>query len=268
MSLTICVLDPSRPQGEVVEWGFGTDIALVSGRLGGPTLVDRLRPTLGPRTHVVLLHRPSERRDGAFLANVVSGAMPDVPVTRLEVTSSLLAATVIGLEVANISDEGEPTRLSRIERTLTSSVNGVWLSRVTRLATPSPTFGQHLRSVVPGGRRFVALCGPRGRVERAVPDGHTREGASQLVIGAPEDHAGARQLAAWFGAGDVVHVPPVLADVRRAYGNPGVEFTVVGEVIALPGASSGRCRVCRDVVHGPACPYCHVRPDVPETSRA
>ncbi|NHA69465.1 hypothetical protein [Phycicoccus flavus] len=259
MSLSVFVLDPSRAADEVVDWGFGADTALVAGHLAGPQVAARLRETSGEDPHLVLLHRPAQAADAAFLANVVSGAVPAVPVSRLQVDSSLLAATVIGLEAAHVEGEGDVSRLARIEHTLARGVGGAWLKRVTRLDSPSPSFGQHLRSIVPGGARFVARCGTEGRVERASAGGYTAQGEEQLVVGAEADHPGARQLAAWFGSDDVVHVPPVTSDAKRLYGNPGVEFVVVREVLEPPGPGRGRCRVCRDTLHAEVCPYCHVR---------
>lgn len=268
MSLSVCVLDPSRAPDEVGDWGFGEDLALVTGRLGGPEVASRLRTGARPGSHLLLLYRPAQQAEAAFVANVVSGALPALPVTRLAVDVSLLGATVIALEAAHVEGEGDGSRVSRIGRTLAHTVTGVWLTRVTRLTAPSPTFGQHLRSVVPGGPRFVARCGTGGRVEKALAGGYGGGRTGQLVVGAEQGSPGAQRLSAWFGSDDVVYVPPVAASVQGVYGNHGVEFAVVEEVLASPGPQRGRCRVCRDTVHETACPFCHVRPQTREVPTA
>ncbi|MBR7742630.1 hypothetical protein KC207_04930 [Phycicoccus sp. BSK3Z-2] len=268
MSLSLCVLDPSRAPDSVQMWRFGEDDVPVSGRLGGPEVVGRLRPSLRADSRIVVLHRPADHAGAALLANVVSGALPAVPVTRLPVTSSLLAATVIALEAAHVEGEGDLARLARIPQTLDVTVSGAWLRRVTRLDDPSPSFGQHLRSIFPWGPRFVARCGPDGRVVKAEPAGFDGSGTGRLVVGAPEGSPGVDRLVAWFGSDAVVHVPPVVADVRGVYGNPGVEFAVVDEFLAAPGPRTARCPVCREPMHADTCPFCHVRPDSREVPAA
>ncbi len=268
MSLSICVVDPSRATTEIEDWGFGDDVAVVTGRLGGPALAARLRPGIRPGSRLVVLHRPADLPAAALVANVVSGALPQLAVTRLPVGSSLLGATVLGLEAARIEGESDGTRVTRLAGTLDGATSGAWLSRVTRLASPSPSFGQHLRSLLPGGPRFVAVHGPHGGVVRAEPDGYDGSSSGRLVIGAPADSVAAEQLRAWYGSDDVVHVPPVLADARLVYGNAGAEFTVVTEALADPGPVVGTCPVCHDALHGTACAFCHVNPRTTEESTA
>ena len=268
MSLSICVIDPSRATTEIEHWGLGDDVAVVTGRLGGPELAAHLRPGIRTGSRLVVLHRPADLASAALVANVVSGALAQLAVTRLPVRSSLLGATVIGLEAARIEGESDGTRVTRLAGTLDGATSGAWLSRVTRLAAPTPSFGQHLRSLVPGGPRFIAVHGPSGGVVRAEPDGYDGPRTGQLVIGAPADSVAARELRAWYGSDDVVHVEPVLADARRVYGNAGAEFTVVTEALADPGPVVGTCPVCRDALHGTVCAFCHVHPRTAKESTA
>lgn len=268
MSLSVCVVDPSRRSTAVEEWGFGSEVALVTGRLGGPEVAARLREDLGGDARLVVLHRPADLDAAALVTNVVSGALPHLAVARLAVRSSLLGAAVIGLEAAHIENQDDGTRLARLAGTLGGTTSGAWLSRVTRLSVPSPSFGQHLRSLLPGGPRFLALLGPDAGVVRAAAEGYAGPPTRQLVIAAPPESTASQRLRAWYGSDDVIHVPPVVADARALYGNPGAEFIVVADSLAEAGPSRGACPVCGDVLHGDVCPFCHVHPRLVEETSA
>ncbi|MGL4176579.1 MAG: hypothetical protein ACRCSN_10915 [Dermatophilaceae bacterium] len=269
MSMWVCVLDPSTPPDDVREWTCGEHHAIVSGRLGGPGVVRFLRSRSPASERVVLVHRPTEGRDAGFLANVVSGALPHVALARLEVVSTLLAATMIALEATLITDDDHVAQLSRIANSLDRTTSGLWVQKVTRLTTPNPTFGQHLRSLVPGGPGFIALRDATPRIVQAkVGSDHFGAARGRLVIGAEPDAPGVDRLRAWFGGAEAMTVPPVMASVRRGYGNAGHEFAVVDEALAEPDARTGLCRVCGEGLHRPDCPFCHVFSDTVEASLA
>ncbi|MGL4743590.1 MAG: hypothetical protein ACRCXL_04270 [Dermatophilaceae bacterium] len=263
MSMSVCVLDPSTPPGDVRQWSCGGHRAVIAGRLGGPGVADYLRTTTGGDGHVILLHRPSERDDAGFLANVISGALPGVAIARLEVTTTLLAATMTALEASVVSPDGHVTRLSRIANSLDHVSSGLWVQKATRLTAPNPSFRQHLRSLVPGGPGFVALRSPEPRLVKADAGGCDPSMArGRLVVGAEPDAPGLDRLRAWFG-GDTMCVPPAMASVRHGYGDAGFEFAIVDEAVAAPDPARGHCRVCGETLHHPACPFCHVLSDPP-----
>ena len=267
VTLSVVVLDPSCEPVSARQWagGAGWSTRLrIGGHQSGPALASWLRDS--DSHDAIVLHRLTEARQAAYLANVLSGAVPGSAVATVTVTTSLLAAAVVAVDACESSDERPSTTVSRIERTLAGSVSGLWTRTVTRLSNPSPSFGQHVRSIFPGGTGFVSLRGEGARVVAATPGGFAGDGqpaGQQLLVGADEGTRGVAELTAWFG-GESACVPAVVESVRRAYGNDGVEFTIVPEVLSEPEVVTGRCRVCQQPIHGRSCLFCHVLPRKPE----
>lgn len=258
MNLHVVVLDPSAPVDEVRTWSDGLSTAAIAGTAAAPAAARHLAAAGAER--VVLLARQRDKSEAGFAANVISGALPHVAVTRIHTRSSLLGATAIALQGSRVVDVAPTTRLSMIERSLAGSISGVWLKRVTRLASPSPSFGQHLRSLLPGGPGFVALCGAQDEVVKASPGGFATLGrAGRLLIGSatgvPADH-----LVRWYAGGDHTALEPVAANVQRLHGNDGQEFVLLEPHLAAPAPVTGTCPVCELPVHDKSCRFCHVRP--------
>lgn len=258
MNLHVVVLDPSGPADAVRPWSDGLSRVAVMGSAAAPMAARNLASAGAER--VILLARQRDKAMAGLVANVISGALPHVAVTRLHTRSSLLGATAIALQGTRAVDVPATTQLSMIERSIAGSISGAWLKRVTRLASPSPSFGQHLRSLLPGGSGFVALCGAKDEVVKAAPSGFATLGrAGRLLVGsstgAPVDH-----LVRWYGGGDHTVVESLASNVQGLYGNQGQEFVLLEPELAAPAPVTGTCPVCDLPVHDRSCRFCHVRP--------
>ena len=221
----------------------------------------------------MLLHRPNDAKAAGYLANVVSGALPSTAVVRLAAPSSLLAAAIVALETVRSAADDDGAVLSRLRQTLALTHSGLWAKRVTRLTSPSPSFGQHLRSLWPWGQGFLAYVGPEAWVQQLrAGQAPAQTAGCQLVVGAPAGKDVSPLTSWWSGqagaAAVVPPLPPIVESTRAAYGNDGVEFVLLHPQLAEPRPAGTRCPVCRVPVRGRACPFCHVVPRALEVGRA
>lgn len=258
MSLFVAVLDPSGAPDGVRAWSSEDGAAAVVGRSAAPALAGHIARSGAER--VVLVARRRDWALAGFVANVVSGALPHLPVTRMQTRASLLAATAIALRASRLEGVPDTTALSVLEETAAASLSGVWVKRVTRLAAPSPSFGQHVRSLFPGGPGFVALCGADDVVVKARPGGFASVARPGTLVVAGGSTQAVESLAAWHGGGDHRVVDALVADVQRLYGNDGAEFVLLPAELAPAAPVTGTCPVCALPVHGASCRFCHVRP--------
>ncbi|MFW5473235.1 hypothetical protein ACOCJ5_08005 [Knoellia sp. CPCC 206450] len=257
MSLFVAVLDPSGAPEGVRTWSSEDGVATVVGTAAAPALARHVAGSGAER--VVLVARRRDWARAGFVANVVSGALPHLPVTRVQTRASLLAATSIALRASRLEDVPDSTRLSVLEQTDAGLLSGFWVRRVTRLASPSPSFGQHLRSLLPGGPGFVALCGADDLVVKAKPGGFASVARPGTLVVAGASAQAVDHLARWHG-GDHRVVDPLVSSVQRLYGNDGAEFAVLPPELAAAAPVTGTCPVCALPAHGASCRFCHVRP--------
>jgi len=143
-----------------------------------------------------------------------------------------------------------------------------WLASVTGLATPAPSFGQHVASMVPGSA-FGVSSWPEPAVHRLHGDGAgvpvpelTRR--SRLVVAPRTERAdwvtGAVNQA--LGGLEVRHVEPTpggpawwgTAKLVEAVAYPLDVRTLVAELVAR--LDPWTCRWCRELVARSPCPLC------------
>lgn len=258
--------------GVVVEPTDGAR-ALVGGApvvLADPSDVSALLGALPPSTtHVLLLgegrHGAVLRQHAALLADtgpaVASLALPHGPAALIVLALHAAAARVdAGLLPGAVEDLAQRTW------------SGAWTPSVARLEDPSPSFSQHVRSLLPGGHGFVVSAAPAPgvlAVKDAPPDAradhdpaHARGVLYSAVPGLPD--VVLRTAFAVSGAQECTELHGLALDMVGRFGDGQAV-----EMFALPAdqrlhtpdpARMPRCAVCEAVTPEHYCAYCHVRP--------
>ncbi|GGL39751.1 hypothetical protein H9L10_13485 [Phycicoccus endophyticus] len=254
MTVGVVLLEPSVQPGSARSWVADQPrLTVVPAGAFGET-VGWVRSA--ELDHVVVASRAAVADEARLLGTVLAGALPDlaVAVRSADTTSVALAtAAAVALEGA----EGPVRTLEILTHLLEHSASGVWLSSVTRLEHPKPTFTQHLRSIV--SRGYVAWLSPEAVVRR---DGTGVPEDVDVLTGCAEGEAPLDALRALV-PGDRVHPVPAVADVRAVYGSPGAEFVTLAR-LPTAGPDVAQCPVCRIVQPGIVCPFCQVHLRVPE----
>lgn len=169
---------------------------------------------------------------------------------------------------------GPTLAVELLDRVAAVTFSGAWMPRVGRLASPSPTLGQHLRSWWPGGRGFIAVHTPVEAVQAVKelrelvsiePHGPLLSGG--VLPGQVRDVVLARTRCP-----SIVDVDAVVAP-RARYGSDRAI-----ELVALPadvpslvtvGGHGNACSVCGLSHAGSVCPFCHAESasvDIPSGS--
>lgn len=211
----------------------------------------------GPRaTHVAVLTRPETRSEAKLQTTIAAGQYPHIAFSVLEHEVSLLALAVCGMTVLENSGDS-PEAVAQLQSMLATTDSGVWLRRVHKLRAPQPRFGQHLRSMLPGGRGYIATMSPDPMVVSAPKaPGTVAQHAGHVVNEESDDSTASDVLTEVFGA-ERNALPPVGSTAGR-YGAPGVEYARLGRDDAL---TTHTCPVCSLTVSGQACPFCRARLD-------
>lgn len=254
MRLAVAVVDGTQSEAAVDTWVRG-DLPLVVVSAHDPVALTHWLAGRSP-THVVVLTRPETRSQARLQTTIAAGQHPDIAFCVLARDLSMLALAACGMTALE-SRSDSPEVVAELQSMLATTDSGVWLRRVHRLRTPQPRFSQHLRSMLPGGRGYVATMSPDPMVvsvERAADavaqhDGH-------LVSEETENAMATAVLSEVFG-GQSTTLPPVGSTAAR-YGAPGVEYARLGRDDAL---QTRPCPVCSLVVGGRVCPFCRARLD-------
>ena len=207
-------------------------------------------------THVAVLTRPDTERQARLMTTVAVGRHPAVAYAVVVQEASLLALAASGMTVLESSTDPDQA-VARLQSMLETTHSGVWLKRVGRLKSPQPGFGQHLRSLLPGGGGYVAVMRPAPRVLATAKAGvELSPHPSQVLCGDEAESPAGQALGGAFAV-DVNPVTPV-GSVEKRYGSSGAEYACLGTPDAL---STRTCPTCRlDVAHD-ICPFCRVRLD-------
>lgn len=254
MRLAVAVIDGTQSEVTVRTWVRG-DLPLIVVSAHDPVALTHWVEGTST-THVVVLTRPETRSQARLQTTIAAGQHPDIAFCVLEREVSLLALGACGMTALE-SRPDSPGVVAQLQSMLATTDSGVWLRRVHRLRSPQPRFSQHLRSMLPGGRGYVATMSPdrmvvsaAGAADALVPhDGH-------LVSEETEDAMATAVLSEVFGAQSST-LPPVGSTAAR-YGASGVEYARLGRDDALP---THTCPVCALTVGGHVCPFCRVRLD-------
>jgi hypothetical protein len=237
-----------------------------SGDFGGVHLVPASEPAavadlverLGCRHLVVAA--PSGLGDAAALgAALAAGRFPGCAVTRLDSPHAPIALLCVLAQARTVRPEpGLGLQLAR--RALDRSWSGAWTRRVTGLSAPAPSFGQHLRSYLPGSS-FVVRHWPDPAVLRRSADGGPGALPTGRVLvtedGLPDD-LGAHLLAA---ATATITRIDLGGSWESVYGRaPSVQIALVPENVGdTAQAPAHACVNCGGVLVEPECPFCRLR---------
>ena len=257
MKLAVAWVDPALDPDAVTPWPSDTAAAatLVVGAQAGPELV---RWMLRARVRSLLLvARPAHRRALGYVANVVTGARRDVLVATRTTEANAVASLAHGVLLAGI--DAEPTaKIALFDALRSSCWSGAWLTSVTAVDRPGPRVGQYVRSLFPGGPRFVVLAGPDPGIHTAgTPLAGAPTGGDLLV--ACDDAEVPEPLMACFPGLQLVKLP-VPAPIKPIYGARGCEFVIHDRSLPMPATSTVACRVCGQPLYQVSCPFCHVLP--------
>ncbi|WP_427384235.1 hypothetical protein [Janibacter sp. G56] len=250
MSIGVVIIDPTAMSGGVRAWMGGEAAPVGLAPAADPTAVAAW-VAARDLSHVVLLCRPADHRAARLTATVTSGANPRVAVATLAVPHSTVALAGAAMSVLEAGlAPGEA--VAQLQQILSDTISGAWLPRVTKLRAPSPSFGQHVRSMLPGGRGHLALLGAKPVVVRA-DSGATIIGTEGTVlVGADAASPAFAGLTRALDRHEAHALPPV-ADPQRLYGADGAEFAILGAPRRL---TPRPCPVCGEAVAGPACAFC------------
>ncbi|HWC22372.1 MAG TPA: hypothetical protein VG502_08755 [Flexivirga sp.] len=155
--------------------------------------------------------------------------------------------------------------IAAVRAHVAGSYAGVWLRSVARLESPSPSFGQHLRSWVPFSRgQFVTLhptVSVRRRPEALPATGDAPPGTARLLRASSAPN---NRCATTLSTAYATHPPEVLGTSHRMAARWGSERAV--EYVVTPEAAplrlpppDGRCPNCGDPIWG-RCAFCHLTP--------
>lgn len=252
MRLAVVVVDGAQAEESVRTW-VSPDVPLVVVGTSDPVALARWADGIDA-THVAVLTRPDTRARARLLTTVAAGRHPRIAFCVLTRDLSVLGLAACGMTALE-ARSGADDAIAHLQSMLATTSSGAWLQRVHKLRRPQPRFGQHLRSLLPGGRGYIAVMGADGFVTRtdkaaaAVPAHH-----GHLVSEAAEGSDAHRALSAVF-ATEANPLPPIGSTERR-YGAKGAEFARLGQHDALP---THTCPVCSLSVAGTVCPFCRAR---------
>ncbi|MFC6708024.1 hypothetical protein [Flexivirga alba] len=149
--------------------------------------------------------------------------------------------------------------IAAVRAHVAGSYAGVWLKSLAKLESPSPTFGQHLRSWIPFSRGQFVTLQPTVGVRRRL--GPVPGDASRLLrtSSAPNSRCANTLRTAY-----ATQQPEVLGTSHRMAARWGtdraMEYVVTPEArhLRLP-PPEGRCPTCGDPIWG-QCAFCHLTP--------
>ncbi|QNN54153.1 hypothetical protein [Nocardioides mesophilus] len=227
---------------------------------------------------------------------LVSLALPHVTTVLEPMAGSPLAVAAVATLVndpsrsAGAAGEPDPAAQLRTLDTLREQIwSAVWLPSVSRLSTPAPSLGQHVRSWF-GGPGFLAVHGDDARVvpcrgttlpdtQDAPPGGVLMvadSGAPAWVVPAAMQAVGATSridYPSWrdprdaFGVSACVELVVLPGDLDEA-GATGSR-AAADPAVAADSEASRECPGCGRRHHRPVCPYCRMvrvaPPDAPGT---
>ncbi|MFT3875676.1 MAG: hypothetical protein QM708_04545 [Propioniciclava sp.] len=255
MRMAVAWVDPGLAPQHLAPWPDGSDGAtLVVGPHAGPEMVAWLdERQIGA---VLLVGRTTSKRPLHYVANVITGARRNMLVATRTVPCSALAALAHASRVVGL-DTDPSSRIAAFDTLAARDWSGAWLKSVVSMSGPNPGFGQYVRSMFPGGPRFVAVLGPEPGIHKAAVAIADAPASGRLLVGPGAEETVVHALRATFPGLELQERPG--PPIRDAYGSAGVEFVVDdGAPVPLPGPAAVACRVCRQPLHQSACPFCHV----------
>jgi len=195
----------------------------------------------------------------AVAANLLTGRLPGLHVSLSTWSTTTLSLAALSAQIH--SDAGSAHEaIAQLECLVPAAWSAVWMPNVKGLREPRPTFGQHLRSMMPSHAGYLATLTPHPQVARLQPDEGTPVVAgSTLIVGGQLHESDLDAVQRQAGLSQSVVLPPV-EDGRSQYGSPeSVELVSMPEVsTGQPGRPSGWCQVCQGPSWSEFCPFCRV----------
>lgn len=203
---------------------------------------------------VVVLCRPDSLGLARYFA---TGLTSQLPALRVAVQQSAAGKLPSMAVAAHSIAAGLPASetLAALEATLRTSASGVWLSNLARLKSPTPTFGQYLRSLLPGPGVIVTHT-PQPIIRNRSWHQPTPLSKDSILLVSQTSHAPEMLTSAFHGA--TSQILPLNSHVKEAYGAQGVEFLVTQPLLSKPTPTHSRCSACGDELFSLACPFCHI----------
>jgi hypothetical protein len=240
------------------QWLEGDDRVVVV-PLGDPMALTDWALTRDGLEHVIYVGRVAHAPAMAVAANLLTGRLPSVRVSTSTWRTTTLSLAALSAQLWDTVETAHEA-VAQLHQLVPVVWSGVWTPNVTALDEPQPTFGQHLRSLMPGRPGYLATLTPHLDVARlrstsgvSVPPGST------LIVGGQLREA---DLGLVQGQAAVSHpvILPAVEDGKSQYGSSdAVELVWMQGAQALPPSRpSGWCQVCRSSVWGVFCPFCQV----------
>lgn len=269
MALFVATLSPQAPPGlrGAATWGSWAALPW-----DDPSVLATEPDVVAPETsHLLVLTPPSGTRKAYVAAGLVAAVRTDLAV-HVETVPASTAVTVRALETVPADADSPNHVAASVAAAVRSCVWGAWTPSVAKLERPSPSLGQHVQSWIARGAGFLAVHGtssespgwvgrlPQNQVEasRRLPRGGAYE--AQMFGSLPEEAIGA--LFAMGLQSRPVRRDPA-GDAESVWGHPkAVEFVLTptptpgASRVAMLGAPTGTCAVCREPVWGDHCPFC------------
>jgi len=249
--------DPEHT-GTARQWLEGDDRVVVV-PLGDPMALTDWALTRDGIEHLIYVGRGAHAPAMAVAANLLTGRLPSLRVSTSTWRTTTLSLAALSAQVCDTVETAHEA-VAQLHQLVPVVWSGVWTPNVTALNEPQPTFGQHLRSLIPGRLGYLATLTPHLDVARLhgtsvvpVPPGST------LIMGGRLGEADLGLV-----QGQAVAAPPIVLaaveDGKSQYGSSdAVELVWMQGGRALPPSSpSGWCQVCRSPVWGAFCPFCQV----------
>jgi hypothetical protein len=249
--------DPEHT-GTARQWLEGDDRVVVV-PLGDPMALTDWALARDGLEHLIYVGRGAHAPAMAVAANLLTGRLPSLRVSTSTWRTTTLSLAALSAQVCDTVETAHEA-VAQLQQLVPVVWSGVWTPNVTALNEPQPTFGQHLRSLIPGRLGYLATLTPHLDVARLhrtsvvpVPPGST------LIMGGRLGEADLSLV-----QGQAVVAPPIVLaaveDGKSQYGSSdAVELVWMQGGRALPPSRpSGWCQVCRSPVWGVFCPFCQV----------
>lgn len=240
------------------QWLEGDDRVVVV-PLADPLALTTWALTRDGLEHVVFIGRAAHTPSMAVAANLLTGRLP-----RLQLSTSTWRTTTLSLAAlaaqVHESVESAHEAVAQMRQLVPATWSGVWMPSVTGLSEPRPSFGQHLRSMMPGRPGYLATLTPQIQVMPLQPTGGAPVvPGSTLIVGGQLRESDLDAVQRQTGVSHSV-VLSAVEDGRSQYGSSeAVELVSMPEAsVVQPGGATGWCQVCRSAVWGESCPFCRV----------
>lgn len=249
--------DPQHT-GRARQWLEGDDRVLLV-PLGEPMALTDWALTRDGLEHLIYVGRASHAPAMAVAANLLTGRLPRLHVSTYTWRTTTLSLAALSAQVSDAVETAQEA-VAQLQQLVPRVWSGVWTPKVSTLDEPQPTFGQHLRSMMPGRSGYLATLTPHLNVARLQQSsGVSVLPGSTLIVGGQLRE---RDLSLVQGQAVVSHsvVLAAVEDGKSQYGSSGaVELVWMPGAQALPPSRpSGWCQVCRSPVWGVFCPFCQV----------